>query len=109
MAQPVPTIFYDPPAAPPPLWPNRRGSAIIGTMTAPEGNLSPPIPANPWFSQEELNRFAECLTGDSDRDQACFRSLLATVSELLGETDRVHGLNAVHHRRYEAHLVERRP
>jgi sigma-B regulation protein RsbU (phosphoserine phosphatase) len=53
-------------------------------VTAPQGQYPP---ANPWFSQEELHRFAECLTGDSDRDQACFRSLLATVSELLGETD----------------------
>jgi serine phosphatase RsbU (regulator of sigma subunit) len=44
-------------------------------------------PENPWFSKEELDRFAECLTGDSDRDQACFRALLATVSEVLGETD----------------------
>jgi len=47
----------------------------------------PDIPANPFFSQEELKRFAECLTGDSDRDQKCFRALLATVSEVLSETD----------------------
>ena len=45
------------------------------------------LPENPWFSPEELRRFAECLTGDSDHDQHCFRALLATVSEVLGGTD----------------------
>ncbi|MHC4548772.1 MAG: PP2C family protein-serine/threonine phosphatase [Planctomycetota bacterium] len=45
------------------------------------------LPDNPWFSPEELRRFAECLTGDSDRDQRCFKALLTTVSEVLGATD----------------------
>ena len=51
------------------------------------GEEIPTLPLNPFFSQEELARFAECLTGDSDRDQRCFRALLATVSEVIGETD----------------------
>ncbi len=41
----------------------------------------------PWLSQEEVDRFSECVTGDAKRDQASFRALLATVSELLGETN----------------------
>jgi len=41
----------------------------------------------PWFSQEELGRFAEFLTGDSVRDQRNFMTLLATVTEVLGEPD----------------------
>lgn len=47
----------------------------------------PPIPRNPFFTREDLERFAECLTGDSERDQRCFRTLMATVSEVLGETE----------------------
>jgi transcriptional regulator with GAF, ATPase, and Fis domain len=47
----------------------------------------PALPKNPFFSREELTRFAECLTGDADRDQRCFRALLATVAEVVGETD----------------------
>ena len=46
----------------------------------------PPIPENPFFTREDLERFAECLTGDSDRDQRSFRALLQTVGEVLGET-----------------------
>ena len=42
---------------------------------------------SPWFSQEELGRFAEFLTGDSARDQRNFMTLLATVTEVLGEPD----------------------
>ena len=48
----------------------------------PDGPEPPSLPENPWFSPEELRRFAECLTGDSDHDQHCFRALLATVSEV---------------------------
>ncbi len=44
-------------------------------------------PHRPWFSQEELGRFAEFLTGDSARDQRNFMTLLATVTEVLGEPD----------------------
>jgi len=55
---------------------------VIGNGPEP-----PPLPENPWFSPEELRLFAECLTGDSDHDQHCFRALLATVSEVLGGTD----------------------
>ena len=43
--------------------------------------------AGPWFSQAELGRFAEFLTGDSARDQRNFMTLLATVTEVLGEPD----------------------
>jgi serine phosphatase RsbU (regulator of sigma subunit) len=54
----------------------------------PFGQEPPSLPENPWFSPEELKLFAEeCLTGDSDHDQHCFRALLATVSEVLGATD----------------------
>jgi len=49
-------------------------------------NLSP-LPRIPWYSQEELSAFSEFLTGDSERDQRNFRTLLATVTELLGEPD----------------------
>lgn len=51
------------------------------------GEESRPLPHGPWFSQEELGRFAEFLTGDSARDQRNFMTLLATVTEVLGEPD----------------------
>jgi len=40
-----------------------------------------------WLTPEELKRFAECISGDSERDQGCLRALMATVSEVLGATD----------------------
>jgi len=40
-----------------------------------------------WLTPEELKRFAECISGDSARDQASLRALMATVSEVLGATD----------------------
>ncbi|MCK6461060.1 MAG: SpoIIE family protein phosphatase [Planctomycetes bacterium] len=40
-----------------------------------------------WLTPEELKRFAECISGDSERDQRCLRALMATVSEVLGATD----------------------
>ncbi|MHC4956994.1 MAG: PP2C family protein-serine/threonine phosphatase [Planctomycetota bacterium] len=46
-----------------------------------------PDSTGPWFSHEELGRFAEFLTGDSARDQRNFMTLLATVTEVLGEPD----------------------
>jgi len=41
----------------------------------------------PLFSQEQIARFSEFLTGEPERDQRSFRTLIATVSEVLGETD----------------------
>ncbi len=35
----------------------------------------------------DIEELVECLTGDAERDQECFRALLATVSEVLAETD----------------------
>jgi serine phosphatase RsbU (regulator of sigma subunit) len=40
-----------------------------------------------WLTPEELKRFAECISGDSERDQRCLRALMATVSEVLAATD----------------------
>ena len=45
------------------------------------------IPEMPWFTQEQLTRFSEFLTGDPTRDQRNIQALLGTVSEALGETD----------------------
>jgi serine phosphatase RsbU (regulator of sigma subunit) len=53
----------------------------------PEDENLSPLPRIPWYSQEELSAFSEFLTGDSERDQRNFRTLLATVTELLGEPD----------------------
>jgi serine phosphatase RsbU (regulator of sigma subunit) len=46
-----------------------------------------PEPGARWLTPEELKRFAECISGDSERDQRCLRALMATVSEVLGATD----------------------
>ncbi|MGH7162727.1 MAG: PP2C family protein-serine/threonine phosphatase [Planctomycetota bacterium] len=46
-----------------------------------------PEPEKPYFSAEQMARFAEFLTGEPARDQEGFRALLATVTEVLGETD----------------------
>ncbi len=45
------------------------------------------IPEMPWFTQEQLTRFSEFLTGDPTRDQRNIQALLGTVSEALGQTD----------------------
>ena len=44
-------------------------------------------PGTRWLTPEELTRFAECISGDSERDQRSLRALMATVSEVLGATD----------------------
>ena len=41
----------------------------------------------PWFTQEQLSRFSEFLTGDPARDQRNIQALLGTVSDTIGETD----------------------
>ena len=46
-----------------------------------------PFSEVPWFSDEELSRLSEFLTGDSARDQRSFQTLLSTVTEVLGESD----------------------
>src|SRR3990172_1380808 len=46
-----------------------------------------PEPGARWLTPEELKRFAECISGDSERDQRCLRALMATVAEVLGATD----------------------
>jgi len=55
------------------------------TGVAGEGRSTPE--QTPVFTQEELGRISRFLTGDSARDQRSFRTLLATVTEVLGETD----------------------
>jgi sigma-B regulation protein RsbU (phosphoserine phosphatase) len=45
------------------------------------------LPDMPWFSQEQLSRFSEFLTGDAMRDQRNIQALLGTVSEAVGETE----------------------
>jgi serine phosphatase RsbU (regulator of sigma subunit) len=45
------------------------------------------LPEMPWFSQEQLNKFSEFLTGDAMRDQRNIQALLGTVSEAVGETE----------------------
>jgi serine phosphatase RsbU (regulator of sigma subunit) len=44
-------------------------------------------PGARWLTPEELKRFAECISGDSERDQRCLRALMATVSEVLATPD----------------------
>ncbi|MEE8105318.1 MAG: SpoIIE family protein phosphatase [Planctomycetota bacterium] len=41
----------------------------------------------PWFTQEQLSRFSEFLTGDPARDQRNIQALLGTVSDTIGEMD----------------------
>ena len=41
----------------------------------------------PWFTEEEVNYYAQFLTGDSEDRDHNFRTLLSTVGEVLGETD----------------------
>lgn len=48
---------------------------------------SPEPPGKPWFSQAELTRFADFLTGDPTRDQANVTTLLETVAEVLRQTE----------------------
>ena len=45
------------------------------------------MPEMPWFSQDQLSRFSEFLTGDAIRDQRNIQALLGTVSEAVGETE----------------------
>ncbi len=54
-------------------------------MTAMAGGSRDP--GARWLTPEELKRFAECISGDAARDQACLRALMETVSEVLGTTD----------------------
>ncbi|MHC4339796.1 MAG: hypothetical protein ACYSX0_06250, partial [Planctomycetota bacterium] len=51
-----------------------------------DGEGGNPFSEVPWFTEEELHRFSEFLTGDSARDQRSFQTLLSTVTEVLGET-----------------------
>ncbi|MHC4930822.1 MAG: PP2C family protein-serine/threonine phosphatase [Planctomycetota bacterium] len=51
-----------------------------------DGEGGNPFSGVPWFTEEELHRFSEFLTGDSARDQRSFQTLLSTVTEVLGET-----------------------
>lgn len=67
--------------------PERPCPRLSIMMTAFDGQEPPATPSTPWFSPDELARFSEFLTGDSARDQRNFRTLLATVTEVLGETD----------------------
>ncbi len=41
----------------------------------------------PWFSEEEVHYYAEFLSGVSSASQRNFRTLIATVSEVIGETE----------------------
>ena len=40
----------------------------------------------PWFTQEQLSRFSEFLTGDPARDQRNIQALLGTVSDSIPAT-----------------------
>ncbi|MHC4548836.1 MAG: PP2C family protein-serine/threonine phosphatase [Planctomycetota bacterium] len=41
----------------------------------------------PWFTEADVDYYAEFLTGPTEEVQHSLRTLLATVSEILGETD----------------------
>jgi len=72
-------VFYPPLALAAGLPHNRAPMAdMVGGSSEPGAR---------WLTQEELKRFAECISGDSERDQRCLRTLMATVSEVLGATD----------------------
>lgn len=49
--------------------------------------MSEPSERKPWFTEDEVDYYAEFLAGPTDQSQRNFRTLLATVSEVLGETD----------------------
>jgi serine phosphatase RsbU (regulator of sigma subunit) len=53
-------------------------------MTSLGRGVPPEIPP---FSQEQLARFSEFLTGQTTRDQQSFRTLIANVADLLGEIE----------------------
>jgi len=41
----------------------------------------------PWFSEEEVHYYADFLSGVSRESQRNFRTLIATVAEVIGETE----------------------
>ncbi len=41
----------------------------------------------PWFSEEEVHYYADYLSGASPESQRNFRTLIATVAEVIGETE----------------------
>jgi len=58
-----------------------------GPPVGPPGEPPPPLPGQPWFSHEELTRFADFLSGDHTRDQRNITTLLETVTEVLRQPD----------------------